>query len=78
MPLSFIDVPERSYFDGLIGIYEQTESSCYGMLICGPMSVRRAITRPFAIPFRSRTCSGCATGAPSLKRWRRSFAGNCP
>ena len=58
-PLSFVDVPERAYIDGILGVYELNGVSCCAMCFFGHMNdpalvpaVRQSLGEPD--PFRLR------------------------
>ncbi|MEZ4364644.1 MAG: Fic family protein [Kofleriaceae bacterium] len=65
-PLSFVDVPERDYIDGLLGVYELQRGDLARDVSCGRTSVRASGTPSCATLCHSptRSVSGIASSSP--------------
>ena len=74
VPLSFIDVSESVYIDGLIVYTNTPESNYCAMYSSGPMSGHAADTKRCVIRSRSRIDFASGTATRSSKSWVRLFA----
>jgi hypothetical protein len=63
VPLSFVDVPDRDYVDGLIAVYELNRIELARDGSSGPTSGRLSATPSCGMRSPSRTRSGFATAS---------------
>jgi hypothetical protein len=73
-PLSFVDVPERAYVEGVLGFMNSIASNCCATCSSGPMSVPVRATRRYVARWGSQTLFGCVTAHSWRKQYPKSSA----
>jgi hypothetical protein len=75
-PLSFADVPQRTYTEAMLGVYELRQVDLLkDIFIWGATSAQRAAMPLYGSRSASPILSGCATAKLCARLWARSCAG---